>query len=590
MASKRSFKSHVLLTYLAAFSIFAVAIFLFQYNREKDYRTSQLENTLENITSFAHKYIEHNHLIRDNRIEELDTLLEILPLQNERITIIDLKGIVLYDSEVEDVIAMENHLMRPELQLSLKSQKGSSIRKSATTNKSYYYFSVSYPNYFIRTAVLYDLEIQSFLKTERLFIFFLLSIFLIMWLLLRQITGRIGTFVTKLQDVAVSAEKGSEIDDVPNFPDRELDVISKKIVSIYNKLNRTKYDLEVEKTKLFDHLDLLEEGIAFYSNLNDLSLCNKNYIQYLNLISNKTFKSVPNISKVKLLLPIVDYIRNTNSNENMQEQPEFSIKINKSEQYFQVKVVVFKDQSFEVVISNITKLEKRRRLKQQLTSNIAHELKTPVTSIRGYLETIIDNENIPEDKRKHFISRSLDQAERLTHLLNDISLINNIEDAGDLFEIRKIQLRPLVDEVLENMKMNLNDHYINYTIDINQDLYVEGNYSLLISIFQNLIENSIKYAGDNIEIVIRNYHEDQKHYYFSYVDTGRGIPEKHLTRIFERFYRVEESRSRSKGGSGLGLSIVKNAIQLHKGEVSVQNRKEGGVEFLFSLSKFNKNS
>lgn len=586
IARKRSFKTRIFLTYLAAFSIFTVSIYFFQYDREKEYRAAQLENTLENITSFTHNYIEKYDLMGHNNIQNLDSLLQILPLNNERITVINDKGVVLYDSEVKDVLTMENHLHRKEVQKSLYSGKGSSIRKSVTTGKSYYYFSISYDHYFIRTAVLYDVEIKGFLKTESFFIFFLLSLFVIMWLILQQITKRIGNFLSELQDIAVSAEIGAEIENIPDFPDRELDVISKKIVSIYNKLNKAKESLQLEKTKLFDHMNVLAEGIAIYSKRDELKLSNKHFIHYLGMISDKVFVTVADIKEIDAMKDVLGFIETKRNEKGMpNEVPEYTKVINKGEQYFQVKAIVFVDKSYEILISDITKLEKRRLLKQQLTSNIAHELKTPVTSIRGYLETLLNNENIEEEKKKHFMKRTFDQVERLTELLNDISLINNIEDAAELFEFQEIQIKSVVNDVIENLRMNLDDRNIKHFVDISEAVKIYGNQSLLVSVFQNLIENTIKYAGEDIEVIIRNYHEDDKNYYFSYVDSGKGIPEDHLPRIFERFYRIDEGRSRQKGGSGLGLSIVKNAIQLHKGEISVHNRVEGGIEFLFSLSK-----
>jgi two-component system phosphate regulon sensor histidine kinase PhoR len=584
---KRSFRSRIFISFFAAFTLFTVAILLFQYEREKNYRAAQLENTLDNITTFAHNFIEQNQLLNTGQIGKVDSLLSLLPGTNERLTVIDSKGVVLYDSEVDEVASMENHLMRPEVQKSLYSTSGSSIRKSATTQLSYYYYSKYFNHYYIRTAVLYNVEVKDFLKTERIFIVFILSLFILMWILFRQVTKRLGNFISKLRDFAVSAAIGEEIEKIPEFPDRELDVIGKKIVSIYNNLNKAKYDLVVEKEKLFEHLHVLAEGIAFYTRKNELKLSNSHFVQYLNLISESSTISVPDLFEIEAFKPIVKFIKKAKTENLYQktELPTLTITIEKGDNYFEVKAIVFADKSFEILITDVTKLEKRRLLKQHLTSNIAHELKTPVTSMKGYLETILNSKDLPAEKQRHFIERAFLQSERLTDLLNDISLLNNIEDAGDLFEFKEVKVRELIDEVIENRKMRLDEQNIKSIIDVQDDISIVGNDSLLNSVFQNLIENTIKYAGENVKIIIRNYHTDEKNYYFSYVDTGIGIPEEHQARIFERFYRIEEGRSRQTGGTGLGLSIVKNAILLHKGEIKVHNRPEGGIEFLFSLPK-----
>ena len=373
-----------------------------------------------------------------------------------------------------------------------------------------------------------------------------------------------------------------------DFVDSEFGDIRNQIVGIYSRLRKAKEELHAEKERVFNHLNVLNEGIAFFSPNKEKLLANSHFIQYINMISERSAISADllfEIQEVKPLIKKIDKILKSNSAFNPKDLPSFTITVGKNEMYFKIQAVVFLDKSFEILISDITRPEKRRLLKQQLTSNIAHELKTPLSSIKGYLETIKTGANLPAEKQLYFVDRAYAQSMRLEALLNDISLLNNIEDAGDLFEIKPVQLRRLVDDVIENLRVRLVESNITVDIDIEEYVEVEGNESLLASIFQNLVENSINYAGENVSINITKYLDDEKYLYFSYSDTGKGISEEHLTRIFERFYRTDEGRARENGGTGLGLSIVKNAIMLHKGEISARNKPEGGLEFLFSLAK-----
>ena len=584
----RTYQQRIFLYFFAAFTFFIVSILAFQYNREKNYRTDQLETRLDDVAGLVHRYIEHYGLDGRNSFKLLDSIKPLLPEDNIRVTVVDVKGGVLYDNFVQAYAEMENHLNRPEIQKALYSDMGSNIRTSGTTGQEFYYFARYFENYFVRCAVVYDIEVKNFLKTERIFILFMILLFLITWVLLYLVTNRLGQFINKLRDFAVRAGKNEEIDPDMEFMDSEFGDIQKQIVQIYDSLKHAKDDLTAEKERLFNHLLALNEGIAFFTPQKKKILANSHFIQYINMISERSSISAELLFEIKEFAPVVELIEEKLSPDediNPKNLPHFTLTVSKNEKYFNVQAIVFADKSFEILISDITRPEKRRLLKQQLTSNIAHELKTPLASIKGYLETIMNNKDLPKEKMVYFAKRAATQSDRLNDLLNDTSLLNNIEDAGDLFEFKSIKLKSLVNDVVENMESRLNDHHIPVSISIGGDVEVYGNDSLLFSIFQNFIENTINYAGKDVEIIIKQYLEDDKFYYFSYADSGKGIPEQHLQRIFERFYRIDEGRTREAGGTGLGLAIVKNAIQLHKGEISVRNRSEGGLEFLFSLAK-----
>jgi signal transduction histidine kinase len=230
--------------------------------------------------------------------------------------------------------------------------------------------------------------------------------------------------------------------------------------------------------------------------------------------------------------------------------------------------------------------EEKDRIKRQLTQNISHELKTPVSSIQGYLETIINNKELPREMVNDFVEKSYIQSARLTTLLSDISTLTRLEEASDIIEKEAVNISELVKNILNDVSLQLAEKNMQVTTNvIDKPMFCYGNLSLLYSIFRNLIDNTIAYAGTNIRIDLQCYEEDATHYHFSYSDNGVGIEETHLSRIFERFYRIDKGRSRKAGGTGLGLAIVKNAVIFHSGAISAHPRNEGGIEFLFSVGK-----
>ncbi|MDY6799859.1 MAG: ATP-binding protein [Bacteroidota bacterium] len=588
MLRRFSFQRRLFIYFFSIFLSFTIIILVFQYLREKKYRVDQLNSNLEMITEIIHKYIESNNLY-SSKLQKIDSLLKITPQPDLRITIIDKNGSVFYDNFVTDVKQMENHINRPEVQGALQNNFGTSIRKSSTTGQEYYYYTHFYDDYFIRTAAIYNIEIKTFLQAEHLFLLFIALIFLITWFIINILTRKLGESITRLKDFVIRVRKDEPLlEENYQFPDDELGIISNEIFTIYKQLVSTKNSLAIEKEKLFNHLYVLNEGVAFFSNQKKKTLTNSHFIKYLNLISNDLITSAEDIFSTEEFNPVADFITQQIEKDKNPKQgnlPRIEHLINKSGKYFKVQCIIFHDKSFEIIITDITKLEKNKRIKQQMTSNIAHELKTPITSIQGFLETIISDPDIDTETQKYFIKRANAQVTRLTDLINDITILNKIEEAGNYFAFNSININHLLEEMVDEHYSLIKENEMKVEINVDPTITVYGNESLILSIFRNLMGNSLNYAGKNSTIEIKVYNQDKNYYYFSFSDNGIGIPDKHLSRIFERFYRIDSGRSRKLGGTGLGLAIVKNAVSLHKGEITVKNKQGSGVEFLFSLPK-----
>ncbi len=228
--------------------------------------------------------------------------------------------------------------------------------------------------------------------------------------------------------------------------------------------------------------------------------------------------------------------------------------------------------------------QERNRLKRQLTNNINHELKTPIASIQVCLETLLSGIALSEDKRQELIERCYTHNERLRRLLNDVSLITRLEDGSGLINREKVVVNQIIKEIADELEVMPEDERLTLHTDFNEEITIEGNTSLIGSIFSNLTENAIAYSdGKNIYITLLE--NDRNMCRIRFEDDGKGVGPEQLPRLFERFYRVDKGRSRKKGGTGLGLAIVKHAVQFHGGTISVANRPGGGLRFDFSLRK-----
>lgn len=581
MRRKVSFKKMILFYFSIIIAAFTVGIILFGQQHFKEERKKCLEHTLENNADIVYRYMKENNITVSDA-GKVKELIRCLPT-HLRLTIIDWQGDVIYDN-LMDASLMENHLNRPEVQKSLGFGEGTRIRLSGSNNIEYLYYTKKYnEGFFIRMALPYDFEMSTFTDAGNPFTFFILLFFIVCVLMMLYFTSRFTKSIKQLREFSLKVKKGLPIPSSLLFADDEVGEVSSDIVESYNLLQQNKRKLVAEREKLLKHFQYSEEGIAIFSKDKRKIYANSRFLQFLNLILDKPTLETEQLFSDPNFTDIVAFIDNRSRDGNV-----LSKRIFKSGKQFNFRVIIFDDNSFELYISDITKSEKTRLLKQEMTNNIAHELRTPVASIRGYLETILSlykKEDENDEKVLNFLDRAYVQTIRLSELMRDISMLTKIEDAAECFEQKQVRMNLLLKELGSDMADKLSEKNDRFLVDVGDNVVIHGNRTLLYSIFRNLIENSVAYAGENIEIVIRCYSESSEVYYFEFYDTGTGVEEKHLVRIFERFYRVNEGRTRITGGSGLGLSIVKNAVLFHKGSIVAKNRAEGGLMFLITFPK-----
>lgn len=559
---------------------FTVCFLLFQYQREREFAQEKLNNVLSNYNYQLFRKCQQSTDINKTVISFMDDI----PQKDLRVTIIDPSGDVLFDNSGTD--EFNNHNDRSEVRKARLYNEGFAIRSSESTGKRYFYSASNIGGYIYRSALPYDPYVRGILTVNKDFIYFMALMTLIFFFVLSRFTFSIGKTISKLRDFALNVEKDQmpAVDYV--FPNDELGDISQNIVTLYHRQQKAKNELSMEREKLIKHFQYSKEGFAMFTSEGREILSNILFIQFINVISDTQIHQVEDVTDIAELEPIRTFlnknIRNLNRKKKVLRE---SVTIDKNGKIFLIECILFLDNSYEISINDISRQEEESRMKRQLTQNVSHELKTPVSSIQGYLETILSNPDLSPDKRQFFLERCYSQSTRLTGLLRDISVLNRLDEASEMFDLTEVNITKLIAEIQKECSQDMEEKHITSEIILPGDPTVFGNNSLLYSIFRNLYDNAIAYAGENIKITVNCYKEDPKYYYFSFSDNGVGIPEEHINRIFERFYRVDKGRSRKIGGTGLGLSIVKNGVNFHKGQISAKSSPGKGVTFFFTLKK-----
>lgn len=538
-----SLQSRLLTSVLVLVILLAGCLVFYQYNREDRLRVISLQNELQSVNDRVYDLFDFKYggIYNDSCRVYLEEMLDGYDGSELRVTVISLNdGAVLFDSSYDSTHVYETHLKRPEVIEAVNTGSGHDKRKSSVKPYLDYFYTATYhkgSDFVVRSAVPYNMNLAYSYSDDHRLMWFEIFLILIFVLIFYNVLQRMGAS-------------------------------------------------QFAKEKLLSHLRISQEGLAIFDRNRHLVLANKLFKSYGDIISAKHLSSTDDIIHQPEFYNIRMFIEKNDRSVSAKE-PYFSDKIEKDGRIFSIRCVRFRDKSFEISINDVTLSETQTQLKQQLTQNVAHEFKTPVCSIQGYLETILTNypDKLNEEQLKHFLQRCYTQSNRLNNLVKDMSQLIEISGNSQYIEKETVNLSSIIKNLQQEIGNKIVEQHITVVNDLPEVLLINGNSSMLYSVFRNLFDNAISYAGSGCRITLSCYRSDSEFYYFSFSDNGVGIPEEHLNRIFERFYRVDKGRSRKLGGTGLGLAIVKNAVILHGGMISARKSDEGGVEFVFTLRK-----
>ena len=351
-----------------------------------------------------------------------------------------------------------------------------------------------------------------------------------------------------------------------------------KHYQIHKESKKSKKNLVSTLDQFTQAAEALMDGVVALNESNEIIWSNKRSQVMLNLNSKKDTGQP--INYIFRNTDLISYLEKGNYEESIKVNLEAS-----NTKTIEIKIVMFGEKQKVLIAKDISQAIKIESDRKEFISNVSHELKTPLTVISGFIETLEDMAASDADEHKNIQKMMGNQAYRMSKLVDDLLMLSNVESS--LFQNRsdKLLIKTIMIKLKKNISiLNKKDHKIKYQIDDKLNIY--GSKKEIESAFVNLITNAIRYTDKNGSILI-SWGLINGLPIFEVKDTGSGIEQKHINRITERFYRVDEDRSRNSGGTGLGLSIVKNIIKQHDGELKITS--DVGIGSSFKLI-FNKES
>lgn len=580
----------IILLFLTITAILLLGIYLYLDLNLKKYTFERIKTNLLKETRLAKSFID-KELKTQPLSYEFDRMADDIGSSlGLRVTLINPEGLVLGDSELNEkgLRYLENHLYRPEVQGALKSDVGTSVRFSTTIKTDMLYLAMPVGEKDVEGIVRLAVPLSEVAaisgRLKKILIIAVLFAFA-----MAIITGFIGSsFISKpIGDIikaTADITKGDFARKINVSTKDELEDLAKAFNYMAEEVRKRIEEVVSNKSQLEAVLLSMFDGVMVLDNNSKILLVNKSLKEALG-IANIHFGQGP-----------LEAVRNVEINEITEQvlkrnkgviSKEITLLLPNERTMMVHATPVAKGEKTEgavLVFHDITELRRLEKIRQDFIANVSHELRTPISNIKGYAETLIDGAIEDKDNARDFLKIIYTDAERLSNLVNDILDLSKIESGKLRLSITPCYIKSLVHNTVKAFKKKLDEKFILCTIEMPENLpKIAVDQSMIMQVLFNLIDNAIKYTPVKGTITIDAKEINTNFMDVSVRDTGIGISEKDLPRIFERFYRVDKARSRELGGTGLGLSIVKHIVQSHGGKVSVQSTEGRGSTFSFTI-------
>lgn len=532
--------------------------------------------------------------IEEDVLTETETLtLKLNQLSDRldiRITLIQLDGTVLVETH-SDPLAMENHLYRPEIQQLIADGKGQEIRYSTTLDAELLYHAVPLVQEGQTTAYLrVGLPIEQLNTVYHniwiiIFISFFIA-FLIIVMLATKLTNQLITPIEDARNVANQLAKGNFSARTYEGVNLEVGELNRSINLLAENLEQITKTYEVQQDRLETLIENMGSGLLLINTKGDITLVNRSCKDIFQEDTDQWLNNLYyHVIKHKEIIKFIQEILLTEKRQRRQLSIPMAIEMRHVDVYG--APILGSDDNLNgvvLVFHDITELKKLEQARKDFVANVSHELKTPVTSLKGFTETLLAGAMEDRALREKFITIIANESERLESLIYDLLELSKIEGSKSLLTMQEIDLAQLIDEVLPIFSEKTDAKGIKLKKKITGESTISADPHRLKQIVINLINNAIMYTPENGEVTVR-VREQTETVVLEVQDTGIGISKKEIPRIFERFYRVDRARSRNSGGTGLGLAIVKHLVEAHKAKMSVESDVGKGTTFRIAFFK-----